>query len=200
VAPAQEISGGRGAVDRGQSAGAGPGRRLARVGALGGGGRAAEGTTRGASYRAAAGADVPGATWPIRRAHCPSPASGPESQRVRTVVLGGGATHGHLGLEGSGAAAPGAAVRHGRDVRADRRVGGRNRPPRPANGGRGPVSLSQVSPSKHNPITCFSPVSLRSSSAHPNRFAAARADARWMAAFSDAVDPPVRLRRAIGGP
>src|SRR5438876_855984 len=48
------------------------------------------------------------------------------------MVLGGGAAHGHLGAEGPGPAPSRAPVRHGADVRADGRVGERNRSPRAA--------------------------------------------------------------------
>src|SRR3989442_2822061 len=69
------------------------------------------------SRPAATGADRRGAT------------GGPESQRVRPVVLGGSAAYGHVGAQGSRPAAAGAAVRHGQAVRADGRVGGEDRAP-----------------------------------------------------------------------
>src|SRR5256712_10850508 len=69
------------------------------------------------SRPAATGADRRGAT------------GGPESQRVRPVVLGGRAAYGHVGAQCTRPAAAGAAVRHGQDVRADGRVGGEDRAP-----------------------------------------------------------------------
>src|SRR6266511_2786240 len=50
------------------------------------------------------------------------------------MVVGRGAAYGHLGAQGPGSAALGAAIRYGQDVRADGRVGREDRPSRSAAG------------------------------------------------------------------
>src|SRR5213593_674905 len=134
VAPTQEVSSGCGAADRRQGKGAWPDRGHPGVGPLGGRLWATKGVKGGTDWSGSAttctrraGGRTP---WPIRRAHRQGPGGRPQPQRVRPVVLGRGAAHGHLGAQGPRPEALGVAIRHGEDVRAHGRLGRQDRPTR----------------------------------------------------------------------
>src|SRR2546425_4700 len=121
MASSREVSRGRRASDRDEGERAWDPGCYARVGTLGRGFRSQKRNQKGPTTGTTAGTSGVGGEH--RRSL--TRRSGP--QRIRAVVLGRGAAHSHMVIEGFGPAAVGAAVPDERDLQTDRRVGDEDR-------------------------------------------------------------------------